>query len=79
MTQTKKLATLGLVAPGRHIQERNRAIAIAYLSMGGKRGVIKKLSNDTGINIRTIQRAISRELAWAKAQPPEDLPQETHP
>jgi DNA-binding phage protein len=84
MTHTKTFTASDLVAPGRHIQERNRALALSYLSLGGKRGgvkrqrgVVKQLADQTGITPRTIHRALQRELAWAMTQVPtqrHDLP-----
>ena len=78
MPQELLSRTIDLRSPAAQKTARDRAIAMAYLEAGGRYGVIRDLARSIGIDRKTVYRAIKRELAWAKAQTPEDLPQETH-
>jgi DNA invertase Pin-like site-specific DNA recombinase len=48
--------------------QRDRSIALAFVAKGCTRTARREIHQETGIELRTIYRAINRQLAWAKAQ-----------
>ena len=58
----------GLPDPAVQRVERDRALALAYVQLGQTRSAVKAIAEESGVNYRTVYRAIERELEWAKAQ-----------
>lgn len=49
-------------------QNRDRAIALAFVEKGETATARSEIERETGINLRLIYRAIERELEWAKEE-----------
>lgn len=59
-----------LLNPAEVRDQRDKALAIAYVERGGKprTTVIRDLAIDAGLNERTVRRGVYRMLVWAERE-----------
>ena len=57
----------GLPDPTKEREKRDRALALEFVRLKEVRGAVQRIALDSGVNDRTVYRAIARQLEWARA------------
>jgi hypothetical protein len=49
--------------------QRDRNLALRFVELQESETAIRQIHEETGVNLRTVRRAVYRQLAWAKLKP----------